>query len=423
MIQRSLGLLAVPLLVMGFAVDTRADDLLCSTPPFATTKTGATVTITIDWNKLNTCVTKEPKNGLGNRIADRINEGDIVKIHVVNFNFVNYTVAYKIEETVVESYVMLEKLFSQLLGLPFLAGPTGELDAQRAPCKGFQECAGRWAFAIATTNITLGKFVSESAHKTHIDDNGKAVASHAKVLVNARQTITAAMDAIMNNSANQPATPDQVNLFETIYGKQEKLFEKLDAYAAAADLVANGQVRHLGKKKAGTIVAVSMTPKNQAQADGRPSVTAEYFVHSRLPVVFHAGYTYARFQDVKVETVRGLEQTDLFSEVRSNSKAVRSMAAFLSLGRSFLPDEKVGVYFSVGTDFSKPGDRLYLGGSLQLYKRFFITGGLASVKTEEGVNPIVAQIGDTLQTRELFTAVATHRDWNKGFYAVSFRVF
>jgi hypothetical protein len=49
--------------------------------------------------------------------------------------------------------------------------------------------------------------------------------------------------------------------------------------------------------------------------------------------------------------------------------------------------------------------------------------GVASVKTEEGVNPIVTRIGDTLQTRELFTAVATHRDWDKAFYGVSFKVF
>ena len=118
--RRRVGLVALLLLLgMGPTVAARADDPLCSTPPFSTNPTGSPVTITVDWLKLNACLTKEPRTSLGNRITRRINEDDVVRIHVVNFNFVNYTIAYKIDETVVESYVMLEKLFSQLLGLPF----------------------------------------------------------------------------------------------------------------------------------------------------------------------------------------------------------------------------------------------------------------------------------------------------------------
>lgn len=415
-----LGLIVL-LFVASSVSDARAQEACSKT--FATSSSGNVITITIDWNQLNSCVTKEKSQGLGNRISTRINEGNAVDIRVVNFNFINYTLAYKVEETVVESYVTLEKLWSQLLGIPFLGGPGGVAEALQAPCKGFQECAARWAFAIATTNITLGRFISESADKSYIDDGGTAVASHAKVLANSRVVIAAALNEIMSNPANQPIMAEQVNLFENIYAKQEKIFEKLDAYAASADLVANGKVQHLGKKKAGTIVTVSLTPKNQSQADGKPTVTTEYFVHSKLPVVFHAGYTYARFNEVKFETVRALADTDLFSEVKSNSKGIGAMAAFLSLGRSFGSDEKVGLFFTLGTNFSEPGDRLYVGGSLQLFKRLFVTAGVASIKTETGVNPIVTQIGDRLQTRELFAAIATHRDWDKGFYALSFKVF
>jgi hypothetical protein len=396
----------------------------CSTPPFETSTSNGVVTITLDWNKLNSCVTKESGKGLGSRITHRITADAPVNLRVINFNFVNYTVSYKVDETVVESYVMLDKLWSQLLGLPLLGGiAAGALDAGAPPCKGFQQCAGRWAMAIVTTNIELGTFTSESANKTYIEDKGEAVKDHAEKLADRRTEIGAHLNAIMNTVENQPQSPNDVSTFENIYAKQEKLFEKLDAYAAAADLVENGKVYVLGKKKAGTIVAISLTPKNQAQADGKPSVTAEYFVHSKLPVVFHAGYTYARVQEVKFQTVRALADTDLFSEVRSGSGGIGSMAAFLSLGRSFQQDEKVGAFFSIGTDFSKPGDRLYLGGSLQLFKRVFVTVGVASIKTEQGVNPIVTRIGDTLQTRELFTAVATHRDWDKAFYGVSFKVF
>ena len=415
------GLLTSALVVVA-SLTAQAQDV-CSTPPYSTSQSGRVVTIQIDWKNLANCVNNEKGKGLGDRLARRINEDTLVDIHVINFNFINYTISYKVEETVVESYVTLEKLWSQLLGLPFLGGILPQADAVPTPCVGYQKCAADWALYIATTNIKLGKFVSESADKTYIEDGGALVGQHAGELADDRAAILAALNDIMSKPANQPSRVDEVAQFENIYAKQEKLFEKLDAYAAAAQLVANGQVRHLGKKKAGTIVAASLTPKNQVQADGNPSTTTEYFVHSRLPVVFHAGYSYAKVQDVKFETVRALSQTDLFSEIKSESKAVSSMAAFLSLGRSFLDDEKLGAFFSIGTDFSDPGDRLYLGASVQLFKRFFFTLGRASIQTEKGVNPVVEQVGNALEARELFTAVETHRNWDAAFYSVSFRVF
>lgn len=396
----------------------------CSQPPYSTSKAGPVVTIDVDWLKLVNCLNKEKGKALGNRITERINEDTLVDIHVTNFNFINYTISYGIDETVVESYVILEKLWSQLLGIPFLGGILpAEADAVPTACSGYPRCAAQWALYLATTNIKLGEFVAESAGKTYVDDGGASVQRHADELDQAKTNILAALDAIMSKLDNQPSTVEQVAQFESVYAKQEKLFEKLGAYAAAAELVANGQVRHLGKKKAGTVVSVSLTPKNQSQADGKPSAAAEYFVHSKLPVVFHAGYSYARFKEIRFETVRSLSQTDLFSEVKSNSEAVGAMAAFLSLGRSFRNDERVGAFFSIGTDFSDPGNRLYLGGSVQLFKRMFLTWGHASVKTEEGVKPVVERVGDTLQSRELFTAISTHRDWKTAFYSVSFKVY
>ncbi len=380
------------------------------------------VTITLDWKELHDCLTSEPAKGLGNRISTRISEDNAVDIHVTHFNFINYTISYKVDETVVESYVTLEKLWSQLLGLPFLGGIIGAADVPPAPCTDFKTCLARWALRIATTNIQLGKFMAEGADKTYLDDAGqKAVADHANTLKTQQGLIQSDLDRVM---ANAPTTAADVAQFEDIYAKQEKLFEKLDAYAASAALVANGKVLHIGKKKAGTIVSVSLTPKNSSQGDATPVVTTEYFVHSKLPVVFHAGYVYANLNQVKFETVRSLSQTDLFSAVKTNDSGIAAMAAFLSLGRSFMHDEKVGLYFSVGTDFASPGDRLYLGPSVQLFKRLFFTVGLASGKTEQGVNnPVIEKVGDTLQARELFTAIETHRQWNKAFYGVSFRVF
>jgi hypothetical protein len=415
------GLLGLALLA-GASLTAQAQEV-CSTPPYATTDSGRVVTIHVDWKKLNDCLSKEPGKELGERVAQRISEDTLVDLHVTNFNFINYSISYKVEETVVESYVTLEKLWSQMLGLPFLGGLLPEADAVPAECVGYQKCAAQWALYIATTDIELGTFLAESADKSYVEDGGAKVKEHADKLAEDRAKILAALDDVVSKPANQPSNVTDVAQFESIYAKQEKLFAKLDAYAAAAQLVANGQIHHLGKKKAGTIVAVSLTPKNQAQADGKPTTTTEYFVHSKLPVVFHAGYAYAKIKDVQFETVRSQSQTDLFSEIKSDSDALSAMTAYLSLGRSFLDDEKVGVYLSIGTDFSDPGDRLYVGASLQLFKRFFLTVGRASARTETGVNPVLERVGNALEARELFTAVETHRNWDAAFYSISFKVF
>jgi hypothetical protein len=409
----------------GVARRVQAEDL-CSKPPFTSSKNNGVVTITVDWAKLVHCTSNEKNKGIDARIGLRISEDEPVNVLVTNFNFINYTISYKVEETVVETYVMLEKLWSQLLGMPLFGTPSltaTEVRAhERKTCAGFQQCGANWAFKIATVRIILDEYLTEAAGKTHVTDK-TSIRDRDRELKAFRTDILGMLKVIVDNVANRPSTITEVSQFETLLANQEALFAKIDAYHAAAELVANGKVYPVGKKKAGTIVSVSMTPKDQNQADGRPTTTTEYFVHSKLPVLFHAGYAYTEFQNVKFETVRSLSQTDLFSEVRQNNESLNVMAAFVSLGRSFLVDEKVGAFFSIGTDFSDPGDRLYLGVSLQLYKRFFFTVGKMSASVSEGVNPVFERVGEAAQARELFTAIGTHRDWSQTFYSMSFRVF
>ena len=405
----------------------RAEDP-CSTPPFSSTKTGAVVTITVDWAKLVNCTTTEKNKDLGARTGRRINEDNPVNIHVTNFNFINYTVSYKVEETVVETYVMLEKLWQQLLGIPVFGtpnlSPADMREHGQAVCRGFQQCGANWAFKIATVQIALGQFLEEFAGQTHVTETNKTtIEDHAAQLKTHQKDVREMLNVIVDNPANGPKEFEEITRFETVFAKQEKLFEKIDAYVAAADMVANGKTYPVGKKKTGTIVAVSLTPKDQSQADGKPTTTSEYFVHSKLPVVFHAGYSYSKLKDVEFETVRSLEQTDLFSEIRKNTETLNTMVAFLSVGRSFLVDEKVGAFLSIGTDFSDPGDRLYVGASVQLYKRFFLTAGKLNATITEGVNPVLERVGNAAESRELFTALNTRRDWSEWFYSISFRLF
>ena len=412
--------LAVFCLFGACASSAGAEDL-CSTPPFSSTAAGAVVTITVDWQKLVDCTTNEKDKDLGGRIGRRVNEDNPVNIHITNFNFINYTVSYKVEETVVESYVMLEKLWQQFLGIPLFSTPPGRGTVTKG-CMGFEQCRANWELKIAAAQIDLSGFLERFARQTHVTSADKeTIAIDAAALTKHRTEIRTMSKDIVDK--HRPDTIPQVAEFEAVLGKQEKLFEKIDAYLAAADLVKNGKTYPVGKKKTGTIVSVSLTPRNQSQADGATATTIEYFVHSKLPVVFHIGYSYSTINDVEFETVRSLEQTDLFSEVRTSNETVNTMVGFISLGRSFLVDEKIGAFLSIGTDFSDPGDRLYVGASAQIYKRLFFTVGKLNATVTEGVNPILERVGNATESRELFTTLSTRRDWSEVFYSISFRVF
>jgi hypothetical protein len=65
---------------------------------------------------------------------------------------------------------------------------------------------------------------------------------------------------------------------------------------------------------------------------------------------------------------------------------------------------------------------VYVGGSLQLLKKTFITGGFVSGTQQEPANKVTDALGAALGARELFATIDPQRRW-RGFGAISFRVF
>ena len=113
---------------------------------------------------------------------------------------------------------------------------------------------------------------------------------------------------------------------------------------------------------------------------------------------------------------------DLFTKVRDKN-STNALAAFLSFGRT-IRSGSFGYYATIGTDFDKPGTRLYTGGSIQFLKRMFVTLGATSTVNQTSIdsNKLVEQVGNALKARELFTTVGSTRNWGP-FVGISFGVF
>jgi hypothetical protein len=281
-----------------------------------------------------------------------------------------------------------------------------------------------WAIQLANMSVddTLAAYAQSGPGLT--DDQVKAIADYAKgEAVSKRNAVVAARKALLDPEFI-PRTIEEIDLFVRADAEHGKILDKLDAFQVAAGLVENGQVKRIDKKKAGTIVTVSITPKSRFEgADGGRPLSVEYFVHSRFPVTYHMGYAYSRLKDVEFETVRALSGQDLFSRVK-NEKDVTAFTAFLSYPLRRWPpqQESYGLYATLGTDFQKPGERLYGALSLRFAGRILLDAGITSATVKEGGNSVLERVGDRLETRELFDAVTTRRDW-KPFFGISIAVF
>lgn len=390
--------------------------------PITPNVTTGGVMITIDYLQLKNCLATNQK--FPTRVETRITEDSAVDLKVINFNFIDYTIDYKVDETVVETYVTLEKLWSQLLGLPaLLPGGLAAASTTTTVCTSFEECIANWAYLIAKTN----RFVDQAAHfkdDTAIDVTAGSAALTA--ITNSQATLDGwrlAVNDAMNKTLNEtPQKVTEVDTFEVVRTRHNQLITRIDAYDALAKLTKTGQIHHIGKKKAGTIVSVTLTPKDQSHSQGAPIATSSYFVHSRVPVTFHVGYAYSHLKDIKFEKVRALATDDLYAKVKDNN-STNAFTAYLSFGRTVYAGQ-LGYYATIGTDFDKPGNRLYLGASIQALRRVFVTFGGASTvnQTSNDSNKLVEQVGNALKARELFTTVGSARNWGP-FIGISFGVF
>ena len=349
----------------------------------------------------------------------RIDERDNVAIALQHFNFVNFGAEYTIEKTVIEAYVTLNTLWSQALGL----GRTFRAASPTAPCPAdatFEQCVVDWMWALVLTNRSLDHATGLNKNRVALDD---AMIANLTVEADGIRNLRAQLLQLQAETlTRRPGSMQEIEWYKQVQASHDKLVSQIDAFAVLAELTRKGQIKNLDKQDAGTLVTVRITAKN---AVGNPAskVEIQYFVHSRYPVTFHAGYLYSSFKEVKFDQVRTIAGADLFAQVQQPS-SVSTYGAFLSyqiVGRN-TGRYSTGVLATLGTDFKDPGKRLFVGGSVRFLSRVFVGGGVVSANSTEGVNPVVEQIGNQLGARELFSTLTTRRAW-KPFFHVSFGVF
>lgn len=177
--------------------------------------------------------------------------------------------------------------------------------------------------------------------------------------------------------------------------------------------------------KGNRIVAVSLQAhqrSDQAAVEGlRGSLDFRYFVQSEFNLMFHVGFAASSVDDFEVETVRSLAGIDLFNLTENDEELDDAVVFLSSQVKGWGKQERFGLLFSLGTGLEDAGENLYLGASLKLWRRYFITAGVMSSESAMGVDPVTETIVDSLgleTERQLFETFVNERQY-EGFIAVS----
>jgi hypothetical protein len=367
--------------------------------------------VQIDWALAKACLDK-PNAIWKGRLTNRIDEDASVTITSTSFNFLKYTIKYQIDETVVDSYVLLAKLWQGIVGLGLPALDTeirGLRIAQQDPILA-------WLNSIGTAQAELDLAAGRVPPAPFLTNGQIAdVKADTEKMLSAREDVMRRYGAVITNFPSFTAF-EQFNKVKVFH---DAVLSRLDAYVDLAALAVSGQVKTIPKKNAGTIVTVTLTPVTTGGAERPPSLTIEYFSHSRLPLTFHVGYAVGNLKELEFEQVTAFAGGDLFTQVRSNNKT-EGMAALMTYDLWSRHDGKLAVGVTLGTDVKKPGQRMMAGGSFRVGRIVATIGGMLG-ELKEGANPVIENLSGGV-TRQLFGSIITRRD-SARFFAVSVKVF
>lgn len=353
----------------------------------------------------------------------RISENTSLTVRIIGANLLRYALQFETKEKVVDSYVDLAKLWREVLR--FL--PDAETGASDARTDGFIKAIHTWRKGLVRHEAELSAVVAGYKQVTLTCGDREAIAKHAATVPD-RLAKLETLRQIAENAIPETNDLAVFAVYDATLALHEATVSRIKAFERKARASAEGFVHRITFGGAGRIVTLTITMADLASgADAGVTESVEFFVHSTMPVAFHAGYAYSSLDNFEFEPIASLAGQDLFARI-NEAKSTSSFVAFLSY-RLGTPEARHSVaewFATIGTDFNEPGKRIFLGATGRV-KKVLLSFGIATAAVREAnagdqVPDIVDAAVDIVGTRELFTRIRTTRQW-RPFVAVSFAPF
>jgi hypothetical protein len=362
-----------------------------------TSQNNEMVEIAVDWQKLYAADTWSVFY-----TETRIDENTIVYLKISNFNFIRFNLEHEVREEMIESYKVMEDLWSQVFGLaeevPLLPERTKE--------NKFLASLDTWRQELINREKSLSKFLNRFTSTVYLEDTetellqekiedkstdpqaiGKAVVNHLEDLrANAYENIFSSETATEAYFASA--------LYERQLQIHDEVINKFKAFFTAGRSAYKGKRIRLGQKESGTKVTAVLSPVRSKEPESLPKATAgqknlqplliQYFVQSSMPVVFHMGYALSSLGEAGFEKVRLAAGNDVFAQIK-DEKLSQNLSAFLSYELWISNNLERSLALTLGTGLAEPGEKIYLGASIKLFRRVFITLAGVSAEITRGV--------------------------------------
>lgn len=337
---------------------------------------------------------------------ERINSRHNVKVCVQHFNFLRYTLAFDISEEKSESYEYLNKLWSSILS-PSLATLGGLPLSKPAPpesgtpleqfVKRLQEIYRMSNEVDAVIGEALQTYqktglTDPEATKlaSTLGDSGSGLKQQIGQLDDKNEDLQRFLLAPANSAIFAEAIGGGSKVYTAVMQRFTTVRQNADSFVALAGKTIAFETKKVGRRDAGMRVTFKLTAVDRDGAKS-PMGDVHYFVNSTMPLVIHGGLSFAAIKDVEFEKVKrasAFGEDELF-QAQSESDTSRGYSAFLgwqlyAKSAATSDSERFGLLFSLGTDVSAAGKRVFAGPSLVFFNRAVLTVGAAFGNEEHG---------------------------------------
>lgn len=252
-------------------------------------------------------------------------------------------------------------------------------------------------------------------------------------LFEAHHVLSEALPKLLERRYAYLKTGPTIENYSKVAQRHDDLLTRVTEFLPVARNSIDGETTVMKQEQRNSVVLLTgQATKSDGTTVGQ-AVTARYFVAWSKPVIYHLGYGNGRLKDFDFKQVRTLSGQDLFAATKpvdataaadtSDNSAEAEAIAFLTWElKRWGPNDRFGAGFTVGTGMESVAGSIYLGGTVRIFSRLLVTGGIVAARATRGEGAVVDTTTSPGATRTLFAELKERTDRNP-FWSVSFKVY
>jgi hypothetical protein len=354
----------------------------------------------------------------------RFDEKHPLRIHTSNVNLLRFKVKWTQE--VVERLQGFETVTGLLESVSPLLSIVGNVLNTTALTR---DELNLYFVGIELTNSCLADITARLTDVV-IDRRGT---ENRQRLFEAQHVLSEALPKLLERRYAYLKTNPTLENYSKLAQRHDELLKKVTEFLPLARNSIDGETTVMKQEQRNSVVLLTgQATKSDGTATGQ-AVTARYFVAWSKRVLYHAGYGYGRLKDFDFKQVRTLSGQDLFAATKpvdatqaadtSDDSAEPEAVGFLTWElKHWGPNDRFGAGFTVGTGLESVAESIYIGGTVRIFSRLLVTGGIVAARATRGEGAVVDTTTSATSTRTLFAELKERTDRNP-FWSVSFKVY